>query len=221
MAVITISRQYGSGGDEIAARVCDILGYTYFDKNLMVKVATEVGAFKEKQIVDFSEDTYTMRNFTERLFGARRVKFETQIEDASGAKSIQVQSLDEGEGVALMRSTLMAAYEYGNVVIVGRGGQAILREQPGVLHVRIEAPLGARVLRVKEREKITIGEATELTKNKDLAAETYLSKFFDINWSDPLLYHLTFNTGKWDSDAVAEIIVNALTHLKTVKLGLA
>ena len=46
MAVITISRQYGSGGDEIAARVCDILGYTYFYKNLMVKVATEVGAIK-------------------------------------------------------------------------------------------------------------------------------------------------------------------------------
>ncbi|HQE93684.1 MAG TPA: cytidylate kinase-like family protein [Anaerolineae bacterium] len=220
MAVITISRQYGSGGDEIAARVCDILGYAYFDKNLMVRVATELGAFPEKQVVDFSEDTYTMRNFTERLFGSRRIKFETQVEDASGATSIQVQSLDEKEGVALMHKTIMAAYEYGNVVIVGRGGQAILREQPDVLHVRIEAPLGARVLRVKERAKITIGEATELTRNKDLAAETYLSKFFDIDWSDPLLYHLLFNTGKWDADAVAEIIVNALTHLKTVKLGL-
>ena len=220
MAIITISRQYGSGGDEIAARICDILGYTYFDKNLMVKVATEIGVFTEQQIVDFSEDTYTMRNFMERLFGTHRVKVETQKEDAIGAKSVQMQSLDEEQGVALVRSTIMGAYDYGNVVIIGRGGQAILREQPGVLHVRIEAPLGARVLRVKEREKITIGEATDLTKNKDMTAETYLRKFFDINWRDPLLYHLTFNTGKWDSDAVAEIIVNALNHLKTVKLGL-
>ncbi len=218
MAVITISRQFGSGGDEIAMRVCAILGYTYFDKNLMVKVATEMGAFSEKRFVDFSEDAYTMRNFTERLFGARRIKVEALTEEVGGIKSLRVQSLDEEEGVALMRNTILAAYEYGNVVIVGRGGQAILREQPGVLHVRITAPLGARVMRVKEREKISIGEATELTTNKDLAAETYLRKFFDIDWNDPLLYHLTFNTGRWDFDAVAEIIVNALSRLRTVKL---
>ncbi|HOU15647.1 MAG TPA: cytidylate kinase-like family protein [Anaerolineae bacterium] len=218
MAVITISRQYGSGGEEIAARVCDILGYTYFDKNLIVKVAAEVGMFKEEQIVDISEDTYMMRNFMERLFGGRRIKVQTG--PLGSPKAAYVQSLNEEQGVALMRHTIMGAYQHGNVVIVGRGGQAILREQPGVLHVRIEAPLGARVMRVKEREKITISEATDLTKNKDVAAETYLRTFFDIDWSDPLLYHLTFNTGKWDTDAVAEIIVNALSRLKTVRLGL-
>lgn len=218
MAVITISRQYGSGGEEIAARVCDILGYTYFDKNLIVKVAAEVGMFKEEQIVDISEDTYMMRNFMERLFGGRRIKVQTG--PLGSPKAAYVQSLNEEQGVALMRHTIMGAYQHGNVVIVGRGGQAILREQPGVLHVRIEAPLGARVMRVKEREKITISEATDLIKNKDVAAETYLRTFFDIDWSDPLLYHLTFNTGKWDTDAVAEIIVNALSRLKTVRLGL-
>ena len=218
MAVITISRQYGSGGDEIAERVCDILGYTYFDKALIAKVAAEVGAFKEEQIVDISEDTYMMRNFMERLLGGRRIKVQTGI--LGGAKPSQMQSLNGEQSVALMRSTIMGAYQHGNVVIVGRGGQAILREQPGVLHVRITAPLGARVLRVKERKNITLGEATDLTKSKDLAAETYLREFFDIDWNDPLLYHLTCNTGRLDIDGAAEIIVNALGHLKTVKLGL-
>lgn len=220
MAIITISRQYGSGGDEVAERVCDILGYTYFDKNLFTKVAAEVGAFKEEQIVDLSEDTYMMRNFMERLLGGRRIKVQTGPLGTGGARSAQVQSLNEEQGVALMRSTIMGAYQHGNVVIVGRGGQAILREQPGVLHVRITAPLGGRVLRVKERQNITIGEATDLTKSKDLAAETYLRTFFDIDWNDPLLYHLTCNTGKLDVDGVAEIIVSALSRLKMVKLGL-
>ncbi|MEJ5310763.1 MAG: cytidylate kinase-like family protein [Anaerolineae bacterium] len=218
MAVITISRQYGSGGDEIAERVCDILGYTYFDKNLIVKVAAEVGAFKEEQIVDISEDTYMMRNFMERLFGGRRIKVQTG--PLGSAKVSPMQSLNEEQGVALMRSTIMGAYQHGNVVIVGRGGQAILREQPGVLHVRITAPLGARVMRVKERNNITLGEATDLTKSKDLAAETYLREFFDIDWNDPLLYHLTINTGRFDIDGAVEIVVNALSHLKAVKLGL-
>ncbi|MFN2283893.1 MAG: AAA family ATPase [Anaerolineae bacterium] len=220
MAIITISRQYGSGGDEIAERVCDVLGYTYFDKDLIAKVAAEVGAFKEEQIVDISEDTYMMRNFMERLFGGHRIKVQTGPLVAGSTKSAQVQSLNEERGVAFMHSIIMGAYQRGNVVIVGRGGQAILREQPGVLHVRITAPLGARVLRVKERKNITIGEATDLTKNKDLTAETYLRKFFDIDWNDALLYHLTCNTGKLDIDGVAEIIVSALGRLKTVKLGL-
>ncbi|MBN2391005.1 MAG: cytidylate kinase-like family protein [Anaerolineae bacterium] len=220
MAIITISRQYGSGGDEIAERVCDILGYTYFNKDLIATVATEVGAFTEDQVVDLSEDTYMMRNFMERLFGAHRIKVQTEQKNADGAKSPHVQSLNEEQGVAFMHSIIMGAFQRGNVVIVGRGGQAILREQPGVLHVRITAPLGARVLRVKERENITIGEATDLTKSKDLAAETYLRQFFDIDWNDPLLYHLTCNTGKLDIDGVAEIIVSALSRLKTVKLGL-
>ncbi len=220
MAVITISRQYGSGGDEIAVRVCKILGYTYFDKKLLVKVATEVGAFDKDQIVDFSEDTYTMRNFMERLFGTRRVKVETWREDATGVRSSQIQSLDEAHGVALVRSTITGVYGRGNIVIVGRGGQAILREQPGVLHVRIEAPLGARALRIKEREKITMGEATALAESKDLAAQAYLSKFFDIEWSNPLLYHITLNTGRWEIEAAAQIIVNALSHLRVITQGL-
>lgn len=218
MAVITISRHYGSGGDEIAERVCDILGYTYFDKNLIAKVAAEVGAFKEEQIVDISEDTYMMRNFMERLFGGHRIKIQTGY--LGGTKASQIQSLNGEQGVALMRSTIMGAYQHGNVVIVGRGGQAILREQPGVLHVRITAPLGARVMRVKERKNITLGEATDLTKSRDLATETYLREFFDIDWNDPLLYHLTINTGRFDIDGAVEIIVSALSRLKTVKLGL-
>ncbi len=218
MAIITISRHYGSGGDEIAERVCDILGYTYFDKNLIAKVAAEVGAFKEEQIADISEDTYMMRNFMERLFGGRRIKIQTGY--LGGTKASQIQSLNGEQGVALMRSTIMGAYQHGNVVIVGRGGQAILREQPSVLHVRITAPLGARVMRVKERKNITLGEATDLTKSKDLATETYLREFFDIDWNDPLLYHLTINTGRFDIDGAVEIIVSALSRLKTVKLGL-
>ncbi len=218
MAIITISRHYGSGGDEIAERVCDILGYTYFDKNLIAKVAAEVGAFKEEQIADISEDTYMMRNFMERLFGGRRIKIQTGY--LGGTKASQIQSLNGEQGVALMRSTIMGAYQHGNVVIVGRGGQAILREQPSVLHVRITAPLGARVMRVKERKNITLGEATDLTKSKDLATETYLREFFDIDWNDPLLYHLTINTGRFDIDGAVDIIVSALSRLKTVKLGL-
>ncbi len=216
MAVITISRQYGSGGKEIARNICDILGYSYFDKSLMVEVASEVGGLDADHVVDFSEDTYKMHSFLEKLFGRRRVKVETWKEDHSGERSLQIQSLDEEAGVGLVRDTIHAAYERGNVVIVGRGGQAILREQPGVLHVRIIAPLGARALRLKERDKITMIESTNLATRKDQVAEAYLDKFFGIDWDDPLLYHLLINTGKCDLDTAARIIVDTLPQLRTI-----
>jgi hypothetical protein len=62
MAVITISRQYSSRGDEIAARVCVMLGYRYFDKRLMAQIASETG-FSESEMIDFSEDDYKVRTF--------------------------------------------------------------------------------------------------------------------------------------------------------------
>src|SRR5512139_726579 len=69
MAVITISRQYGSEGDEIAANLCQILGYQSFNKQLMLKVASEVG-LTEGEVVDFTEDQHRVRGFLDRLLGS-------------------------------------------------------------------------------------------------------------------------------------------------------
>jgi cytidylate kinase len=214
MPVITISRHYGSGGIEIARRLCEILGYSYFDKTLMVRVAAEVG-ISEKEVVDLSVDTYKMRGFLERLFGRRRTS--TLIPTATAnSDRLRVEALDEAASINLVKDTIIAAYERDNVVIVGRGGQAVLRDKPGVLHIRITAPQGARALRVKERENIPFGQATELVRTRDQAAADYLKRFFDINWENPLLYHMIINTGWWELEDTSELIVNALTHLQIV-----
>ena len=215
MPVITISREYGSGGKSVAKRVCEMLGYTYFDKNMMAHVATEVGLSAD-EVVDFSEDTYKMRNFMDRLFDRRRIGADAWDASADAARSLQVEILNEGQCIHLVKETVLGAYKHDNVVIVGRGGQAILKEQPGVLHVRLNAPRGARALRVKDQESLGLGEATELVRRKDQATAAYLKRFYEVDWENPLLYHLIINTGKWELDAVAEMIVNALTRLKVI-----
>ena len=215
MAVITISRQYGSGGDQVAARVCEMLQYAYFDKKLLTRVANEVG-LSEGEAVDLSEDDYRVRGFMDRLFG-RSKSLGSQVrgwrEDASGVRIAEVRGMDIDQAAALVRAAIEAAYREGNLLIVGRGGQVVLQNKPGALHVRIEAPYDVRVRRVAEEERIVPSAAQDEITDRDRAAAGYLKRFHDVDWADPSLYHLIVNTGKWDLEAAAKIIANAVTCL--------
>lgn len=217
MAVITISRQYGSGADAVAARVCDMLGYRYFDKRMIAGMASEFG-MSASTIVDFSEEGYKVRGFLERFRGPRVVaQYRAWTEDLEGRRVPVTEQLDEEQAIRLVQGSIRAAYEGDNIVILGRGGQAILREMPGVLHVRVEAPLEARIQRIQAEESVSEQDAQKTISTRDRAAADYLRRFHDIEWSDPLLYHLVINTGRWDVDASAHVVVNAVSYLPPVE----
>jgi hypothetical protein len=87
MAVITISRQYGSGGDETAQEICRNTGFRLFDKYVLAQAAVEAG-LTEQEAIDFCEDNYRMKNFFDRLFGVVRPVASVRIwkEDPSGVR---------------------------------------------------------------------------------------------------------------------------------------
>jgi len=217
MAVITISRQFGSGGDQIARLVCERLNYRYFDKRLMASVAAEIG-LSEAELVDFSEDEYRMRGLLERLIGrsaARPVaEVRTWKEDLSGARQPEVRLLDGAQANALVQATILAVSKQGRVVIVGRGGQMALRSQAGVLHVRVEGPIDERARRVQEQSGVRLGEALELIFQRDSAARDYLRRFYKVEWNDPMLYHLVINTGLLDLEPAAEMVAQLVTFME-------
>ena len=216
MAVITISRQYGTGADNIAARVCELLGYRYFDKGVMSRMATEFGLTPEN-VIDFSEERYEMRSFLDRIRGPRVVaQVRTWREDPSGRRMPAIEELDEEQAVLMVRRTVEASYKQDNIVILGRGSQAILRDKAGVLHVRVQAPLAARIAYLMEHESLIEQAAERRITKRDRTAEDYVRNFYDIDWSDPVHYHLVINTGRWDTDAAARLIVNALSLLPPV-----
>ncbi len=216
MAVITISGQYGSGDDEIAAKVCEILGYRYFDKSLVCQMAAEMGLV-ESDIVDFSEDNYKMQGFIGRFFTWQSpytvAQAKTWQEDITGVKVRRVINLDEAHSTSLVQNAVKAAYKHDDFVIVGRGGQAILKERPGVLHVRIGAPLSLRVQRLHARANISLAGAKDKVLKRDRTAADYLKRFHDVDWTDSMLYDLVINTGKLSIDAAAQLIVRAVSYL--------
>lgn len=116
-------------------------------------------------------------------------------------------------------TTIQAAYEWDNVVIVGWGGQAILRDKPGVLHVRLQAPLGDRIIRVRYQEATGLAPelqqraAQDIVTDRDRAAAEYLRRVHDIDWADPFLYHLVLDTKKWGTEPAVRLIIQAASCL--------
>jgi cytidylate kinase len=218
MTVITISRQYGSGGREISARVCELLGYRYLDKLLITQVAAEVG-LSGKELADFSEEQPKMRSFMERLLrpGPQdMVRVAVRSQDVSGAQTLTVKHLDEWRCSSLVRGAIHTAYQQGDVVIVGRGGQATLQDMPDVLHMRIQAPMGTRILRIQKQEEVDAEQARRLAIQHDQASAQYLKRLFGIRWDDATLYHMLINTGKWELEAAAQLILEAARQFQGV-----
>lgn len=227
MAIITLSRQYGSGGDEIAARVADLLGYQEFDRRMITQAAHDVG-LSDQEIIDYSEDNHRIRSFLDRLFGREQIMPKTRVwkEDSLGYQVMEEFSMSETTALSLVQNSIESAYRAGNMVIVGRGGQVILKDRTGVLHIRVEAPMEDRIQRVKQELKRSENDyhagvdqrrqAQDLIEQRDLASGDYMRRFYQVDWSDPLLYHMVLNTGKIAIEQAALLVVREVRMLEQV-----
>lgn len=215
MSVITISRQVGSGSQEIAQQLCDILGYGYLDKTHLVNAAVNLG-LTESEIIDFSEESYKTKTLLEKLLvpGVRVLtSTEVQTTDESGVVKKFVRHLDESDYIDMIRNVINAAYQRGNMVIMGRGGQVVLQKKPDVLHVRLVAPLDLRVRRIKEQEKWDAERALQFILERDKATTEYLYRFFKVQWDDSTLYNMTIDTGRESYKAAIDRIIEAAKAL--------
>lgn len=98
----------------------------------------------------------------------------------------------------------------GRVVIVGRAGQAILRDHPDIYHVRVTAPKQVRVERVAARHSVNLECAQAQVEASDQYRRKYIKRFYQIRWDDPVIYDLVVNTGRLSVEAAAQIICQAV-----------
>jgi cytidylate kinase len=215
MAVITVSRQYGSGGREIAARICDVLGYRYLDKQLIIKTALEAG-LSTSEMLEFREESPGARNFIERLLmpgPPAAAEFAMRGSAGGGAEGLTLEMLDSEKCRALVRSVIHAEYKDGNAVIVGRGGQAVLQGLPGTLHVLVQASMPARILRIQHLEGVGMEQAYHSALDHDRVTTRYLDRVFGVRWDDPMLYHMELNSSKVGIEPAARIVAQAASIL--------
>lgn len=190
MTVVTISRERGSGGAEIARQVATSLGYDYADKDTIERVFRQYGMTK-------FDDLYSS------TLGIR-----------------DVLSYDNLLTISMFNEMLEAIAQRGRVVIVGRGGFAVLGSYADVLDVRIEAPVSARLQRIMTEENLTsIDEATALVTEDDNMRRKFVKMFYNKAWDDRANFDLVLDTGDLSYDAAAKQIIDAVSALEQNKFA--
>jgi cytidylate kinase len=201
MRAITISREYGSGGGEIAARLTERLGWQLIDHEVVVRVAQELGV-----TIDEAE-AHDER--TEGLV-ARILTSMQAIEPAVFVNSHVSLVSNERVYRDALRGVVEAAVDTGHVVIVGRGSQVLLANWRDVLHVRIIAPFEQRVAYVMRREGLNQATASSRIQLKERDRKRYLQAEHGQIPQEPHLYDLVINTAVLDLDSAVDLIVLAL-----------
>ena len=97
----------------------------------------------------------------------------------------------------------------GNVLLLGRGGQVLLKDHPGALHIQTVAPLAHRVQELMIRHALGRRDAQNRVRASDRARFDYLRRYHDVDWLDPTLYHLVINTARVPIATAVNLIIDA------------
>jgi cytidylate kinase len=233
MTVITLSRQRGSMGSYIALEVARKLDLRYLDREILQSVAQEVGV--EEGDVEAIEEKAGRLARVLRLLGARpklpaiasaSLREQTSFDDRVQAlmdhehvsQEVAVARLTSGAGLEyiprvdyldLVTSVILEYAQKGKAMIVGRGGQMILRGRPGVLHVQVIARFENRVFNIIQREGVKWREAAHRVRQADEQRAGYLRRFYNADWLDSTLYDLVINTDQISSETAVNLVVQA------------
>jgi cytidylate kinase len=194
--IITIEREYGCGGGDIAQLVANQLGWKLWDQRLTEEIARL--AHCSKAVVEAREERNDPLYY--RLFKSfLRGSYEGSI------NAPKLNLVDSETILKTTRRVVEHAAERGNCVIVGRGSQQFLKGRPGTLRVFLYAPREDKFKRLLARGKSKV-EAEELVDSVDQERADFIKKYFNVDWPDRAIYHTMMNTIIGD-EAVAQMIL--------------
>jgi cytidylate kinase len=195
--IITIEREYGCGGGDVAQLVATQLGWKLWDQRLTEEIARLANC--PKAIVEAREERNDPLYY--RLFKSfMRGSYEGSI------NAPKLNLVDSETILKITKRVVAHAAERGNCVIVGRGSQHFLRNHPDTLRVFLFAPREDKVRRLLARGK-SEKEAEELVDTVDRERAHFIQKYFNVEWPDRVIYHTMMNTAIGD-ECVANMILS-------------
>jgi cytidylate kinase len=197
--IVTVSRQIGAGGSEIASRVAAALKFRLVDNELIDRVALQVG-LSRTQVANREERA---PGFLERLVRA----LSRSVPELQSTPADRPPEPEEKSLVAATEKVVADLAAEGRVVLVGRAAPAVLSGTHDALHVKIVAPVPFRIGRIREADRVDEREAERRLRESDANRARYHRHHYGRDWGDPANYHIVLNAGMLGIEGATEIIV--------------
>ena len=192
--IITIGREFGSGGREIGQALASTLGIAYYDRELLVAAAKDSGRSVE-----------LFENNDEKPVSSLLYSLSVNPYAVGNIAGANMLPLNQKLFLAQFETIQRIAREH-DCVIVGRCADYALRSEPDCLNVFIHAPLQYRIARIKQRHNLDTAAAKELIVKTDKKRAAYYNSYSDKRWGDLEGYHLTLDSSVISTDGAVELI---------------
>ena len=200
MAILTISRLYGSGGSEVAAIVAKTLGWSLLDNAVVDAVASRMGL----SVAEVQDREERVPSLVERLTSAMAMGSQEWMSPIADTKRPTDEQLIE-----VTRHVIEEAIARGPLVVVGRGTQEMLAEREDTLHVFCYAPRKALIARTMKREGVSADEAARLVDDTNKQRDQWVRLHWERDRRAHENYDLSVNTERLGIQGAADLIVAA------------
>jgi len=200
LAILTVSRLYGSGGSEVAAIVAKALGWSLFDNAVVDAVAARMGL----SVAEVQAREERVPSLVERLTSAMAMGSQEWMSPIADAKRPTDEQLIE-----VTRHIIEEAIARGSLVVVGRGTQEMLAERDDALHVFCYASRKALIARTMKRESVSAEDAARLVDETNKRRDQWVRLHWERDRRSLELYDLSVNTERLGIQGAADLIVSA------------
>ena len=200
--IITVSRMFGSGGSDVAARVARQLGWSLLDNAMVDTVAERLG-ISSAEVSSLEE---RVPSLAERIANTMRMstpEFVVPVSDVSLTETAEMRVVD------VTNRVIEEAVQQGNAVLVGRGAQCMLADRPDALHVFCFAAMPALVSYAIAHRGVNPATAQHEVAKKNKQREQYVKRHWGRDWRAFENYHLCVDTGRLGIETAADLVVAA------------
>lgn len=203
MSVITISRQFGAGGKTLGEMIAKQLSYTFVDSEIIQLIAKNAKVSTHWVESIEKEAGGKLLKFMSGLVGRRFI--ERILDDEAGY-------IDEEIYVDLLHKIITQIEDEGNAVILGRGGQYILRDREDVFHILLIAEKADRIRFMETHYNLSPSQALQSVNREDKRRINLYRKFGKENYDQPHLYHLVLNMSKLELGHACDLVCDLVSH---------
>ncbi len=204
MAVITISRQFGAGGETLGRMISNELGYTFADNNIIQKVANEANVSPNFVKLVETEGGTKLSKFISKVVSQRWL---------DRALSNERGYIDEQLYIDYLILIIAQMADEGNAVILGRGSQYILKDHPDTFGVLLIDDMENRAKFLIKNYDISEKQAMQSVKNEDKRRANLYNKLGKEDYDDPALYHMVLNMSKFSIEDAFDLVCNVVKKM--------